>query len=138
MCYGLTQKPFSQTRRGPHSDSVVQVRGHGPTEFVGAEVNSVRESTPQKISTGRPSQPHRPPGSMHDALPLGTMHLPLLSQPEVKPQRWPDGHCESFLQLTTVFELRAPEPPAFAVCALVMPHAAPNHRISATPYADAR
>jgi hypothetical protein len=66
---------------------LVQVRGHGPTEATGADVNSVREPTAQKISTGRPSQPQRPPGSMHEALPLGTTHLPLLSQPEKKPRR---------------------------------------------------
>jgi len=85
--YRLTQSPFWHTRRDPHPTSWVQVRGHGPTVFTGADVNSVREPTPQKISTGRPSQPQRPPGSIHELLPLGTMHLPLLSQPDVNPQR---------------------------------------------------
>src|SRR5262249_22620398 len=75
-------------------------RGHGPTAFVGADVYSIRVPTAQKMSTGRPLQPQRPPGSMHEFLPPGTMHLPLLLQPEVKPQRWPDGHCESLTQRT--------------------------------------
>ena len=39
--YGLTQKPFSHTRRVPHPTSSVQVRGHWPTESTGADVNSV-------------------------------------------------------------------------------------------------
>jgi len=61
--------------------------GQGPTAFAGADVYSVGEPTPQKISTGRPSQPQRPPGSMHEVLLLGVMHMPWLRQPTVKPQR---------------------------------------------------
>jgi hypothetical protein len=85
----LTQKPFWQTRPepAPHPNSSVQGRGHSPTAFAGADVYSVREPTAQRISTGRPSQPQRPPGSIHEGVLLGTMHFPLLSQPDVKPQR---------------------------------------------------
>jgi len=137
MHYGLAQKPFWQTRRDPHPDSLVQGRGHGPTASTGAEVNSVRESTAQKISTDRPSQPHRPPGSMQWLSRLGTTHLPLLSQPYAKPQRWPEGHSESFLQLATLWGTPALEPPV-VVCAQVLAQAKTNHRPSAAPYADAK
>ena len=86
--YGLAQKPCRQTRPvDPQPASSVQGRGHGPTAFTGADVNSVFEPTPQKMSTGRPSQPQRPPGSMQRASLLRTMHLPLLAQPPAKPQR---------------------------------------------------
>jgi hypothetical protein len=34
-------------------------------------VYSLGEPTSQRISTGRPSQPQRQPGSMHEGLPLG-------------------------------------------------------------------
>jgi hypothetical protein len=83
------QKPLRQTRSepDPHPDSSLQGRGHGPTAFTGADVNSAGEPTAQKISTGRPSQPQRPAGSMQEGLALGTMHLPLLAQPNVKPHR---------------------------------------------------
>jgi len=66
------------------------------------------------------------------------MHLPLLSQPPVKPQRRPEGHSESFLQLATLWEARTLEPPVVVVCALVLAQATTNHRPSATPYADAK
>src|SRR3954467_13933916 len=87
MRYGLTQKPFWHAKPDPHSNCSLHVFGHGPTAFVGADAYSVREPTAQKISTGRPSQPQRPPGSMQWLSRLGTMHLPSLSQPPVKPQR---------------------------------------------------
>jgi len=99
-------------------------------------VNSVRESTPQNMSTGRPSQPQRPPGSMHEVWPLGTTHLPLLSQPDVKPQRWPEGHCESFLQLTALCEPRVIELAVVCVCAL--PHATMKLKTNSALYPDAR
>ena len=35
---------------------------------------------------------------------LGTMHLLLLLQPEVNPQRCPEGHCEFEVQVTPVSE----------------------------------
>jgi len=91
--HGLTQNPSRHTRPDAQAWSSVQGRGHGPTAFTGADVYSYLEFVAQKISTGRPSQPQRPPGSMHEALPLGTTHLPLLLHPPVNPQRWPDGHC---------------------------------------------
>jgi len=127
MHYGWVQKPFRQARRDPHSISLVQGRGHGPTASTGADVNSVREPTAQKISTGRPSQPQRPPGSMQWLSRLGTMHLPLLSQPPVKPQRWPEGHSESFLQLATLWEAPTLGPPVVVVCAWVLEHPTSNH-----------
>jgi len=101
-------------------------------------VNSAREPTPQKISTGRPSQPQRPPGSMHEFLPLGTMHFPLLSQPDVKPQRCPEGHCESCLQLTALWEPRKSEPPVGVVCARVLQNATTNPRTNAAAYSDTK
>ena len=69
----------------------------------------------QTISTGRASQPHRPPGSMQCESLLATTHRPLLSQPLVNPHRWPDGHCESIVQLTVVCEVRLFGPFAFVV-----------------------
>ena len=101
-------------------------------------MNSVREPTPQKISTGRPSQPQRPPESMQEFLPLGTMHFPLFSQPNVKPQRCPEGHCESFLQLSVLWEPRKSELPVGVVCAWVLLHATTNPRTNATPYSDTK
>ena len=63
--------------------------GQGAT-VAGADVYSLIPSAvaPQKRSTGRPSQPQRPPGvSMQNGLCAGTTHLPLLSQPDGNPQR---------------------------------------------------
>jgi hypothetical protein len=128
MPYGFAQVAFRQTRPDPHSEFSPHVRGHGPTAFAGADVYSIRESIAQKISTGRPSQPQRPPGSMHEGVPLGTMHLPLLLQPNVKPQRWPEGHSASFVQLAAACGL-ALELVAPAVCACMFPNAATSHAI---------
>jgi hypothetical protein len=127
--YRLTQNPFSHTRPDdPHPDSAVQGRGHGPTALTGADVNSVREPAAQKMSTGRPSQPQRPPGSMQCASLLGTTHRPLLPQPDVNPHRWPDGHCESFVQLTTLREAPFLEESVFAVWHSASPMAAKSQR----------
>jgi hypothetical protein len=84
-------------------------------------VYSVREPTPQKISTARPSQPERPPGSMHEVLPLGVMHLPWLRQPTVKPQRCWEGHSASVLQLTPGRESCVLEVPLIIVYAWLLP-----------------
>ena len=90
----------------------------------GADVNSVREPAAQKISTGWPSQPQRPPGSMQCVSLLGTTHRPLLSQPHINPHRWPDGHCASFVQLTMVPEVPFLGPAAFVVWHSALPKAA--------------
>ena len=52
--HGLVQIPFLHTRPEPcpHPNSSVQGRGQGPTAFTGADVYSMREPTPQKMSTG--------------------------------------------------------------------------------------
>jgi len=99
-------------------------------------VYSVREPTPQKISTGRPSQPQRPPGSMHEVLPLGVMHLPWLRQPTVKPQRCWEGHSASVLQLTPGRESCVLEVPLIIVCAWLLPQVVLRHRTKST--ADAK
>ena len=132
---GLTQKPFWQTRPEPtpHPDSSVQGRGHGPTAFAGADVYSFCEPTAQKISTGRPSQPQRPPGSMQEGILLGATHLPLLPQPPVKPQRCPEGHCASFVQVIAPWVVpRFSKAAGFVACAWVLPHATMSPRTKAT------
>lgn len=138
MHYGLTQIPFWHTRPDLHCNCSLHGLGHGPTEPVGADAYSVDEPTAQKRSTGRPSQPQRPPGSKQCLSPLGTMHLPLLSQPPVKPQRWPGEHSESFMQLATLWEPRTLELPVVGVCAVVLAQVMTKHRHSARPNADVK
>jgi hypothetical protein len=59
-------------------------------------VYSAPELAPQNISTGRPSQPQRPPGSKQCGVLLGTTHSPNLSP--LNPHRSPVGHSASPLQ----------------------------------------
>jgi hypothetical protein len=125
---GLRHQPFWQASPDKHWELSVQGFGQGPTALTGAEVNSVREPIPQKISTGRPSQPQRPPGSMHERFPLGTTHLPLFPQPPTNPHRSAGGHCESFVQLRPFRVLRVLELLAAVDWALTLRHPAKMHQ----------
>jgi hypothetical protein len=125
---GLRHQPFWQASPDKHWELSVQGFGQGPTALTGAEVNSVREPIPQKISTGRPSQPQRPPGSKHEGFPLGTTHLPLLPQPPTNPHRSPEGHCESFVQLRPFPVLRVLELLAVVDWVLTLGHPARMHQ----------
>jgi hypothetical protein len=99
--------PFLQTSWDGHPAFSEQGLGQGPTEPTGAEANSVDDPAAQNRSTGWPSHPQRPPGSTHAAPATATTHVPLPSQPvaPVNPQRWREGHSESFLQLAPCWEL---------------------------------
>jgi hypothetical protein len=126
--HGLRHKPFWHSSPDVHCELSVQDFGQGPTALTGADVNSVREPIAQNISTGRPSQPQRPPGSMHELFPLGTTHLPLLLQPPTNPHRWPEGHCESFVQFRAFCVLRVVEIFAVIDWAWTFTHPARMHK----------
>ena len=125
---GLRHQPFWQASPDKHWALSVQGFGQGPTALTGAEVNSVREPIPQKISTGRPSQPQRPPGSMHERFLLGATHLPLLPQPPTNPHRSAEGHCESFVQLRASRVLPVLELLAVVDWAFTLRHPAKMHQ----------
>lgn len=109
----------------------LQISGHGPTKQAGADVYWLFESTAQRISTGRPSQPQRPPGSMQAVVLLGTTQLLNLSPRN--PQRLPEGHSASLLHAKDGFDGRvsvvALLAATLAVCGRVLLHGT-THRIS--------
>jgi hypothetical protein len=132
--YGLPHRPFCHVRLEGHLLFSLQGFGHTPTKHAGADVYSAFESTAQRISTSRPSQPQRPPGSMQRVVLLGTMHLLNLSPR--KPQRSPEGHSASLVQAKDGCEgLSSDAAVAWVLAALpvsgrALPHAT-RHRVRA-------
>lgn len=126
---GKLQTPLSQVRPEGQIRPSLQDIGQGPTKPTGAEANSEGESAAQNRSTGRTSQPQRPPGSKQFPG-LATTQVPRDLQPiaRVKPQRLPEGQSESLAQLSPLVEFRAVAEPAEFAGGMVEPHDASSQK----------